>query len=107
MNIIAYEARDTSINNNQYMYAGESFLEIVLDDILDIPGNTHDDIEIPNESYRLFNVGVYILPAIVLFLSFFLVKQIGKIIIIFHPLYKAKSFCLPSYYSHLFRLKPF
>ncbi len=106
LNIIAYEAGDASVK--QYSFAGDSLLEIVLDDLLDIPMHNYEDgIEIPNENYRLFQTGIYILPAILILFSFFLFKQIGKIIKISHPFYKTKSTCLPSYYTHLFRLKPF
>lgn len=108
LNIIAYEAGDGSLNQKQSTFAGDSVLEFVLDDLLDIPmHNYEDDLKVPNENYRLFHTGIYILPAIIVFLSFFLFKQIGKLIVIEHPLYKTKSVCLPSYYSHLFRLKPF
>lgn len=105
LNLITYEGGDTSIPTK---FAGDSVLEFVLDDVFDIPmDNLVSDIEIPNESYRLFNTVIHIIPAVLLMLSFFLFKQIGRIIVVAHPFYKTKSVCLPSYYSHLFRLKPF
>ncbi|WP_316818885.1 hypothetical protein [Pedobacter nyackensis] len=105
LNIITYEGGDTSI---KHVFAGDSVLEFVLDDVLDIPMDSlAGDIEIPNESYRVFSTVIHIIPAVLLMLSFFLFKQIGRIIVIAHPFYKTKSVCLPSYYSHLFRFKPF
>ncbi|MFA4869207.1 MAG: hypothetical protein WC623_13455 [Pedobacter sp.] len=105
LNTITYEGGETSVKN---IFAGDSFIEFVLDDVMNIPmDNLVDDIEIPNESYRLFNSIIHIMPAILLVLSFFLARQIGKVIVIEHPFYKTKSVCLPSYYSHLFRFKPF
>lgn len=105
LNIITYEGGETSI---QHIFAGDSMIEFVLDDVMNIPmDNLVDDLEIPNENYRLFNTAIHMMPVVLLMLSFFLFKQIGKIITIAHPFYKTKSICLPSYYSHLFRFKPF
>lgn len=105
LNIITYEGGETSEKNT---FAGDSVIEYVLNDVMNIPmHDLVDDIEIPNDSYRLFNSTIHIMPAILLVLSFFLNGPIEKIRVIEHPFYKTKSICLPSYYTHLFRFKPF
>lgn len=105
LNMITYEGGETAIQDK---FAGDSMIEFVLDDVLNIPmDNLIDDIEIPNEKYRLFNTAIQMMPAVLMMLSFFLFKQIGKLITIAHPFYKTKSICLPGYYLHLFRFKPF
>lgn len=106
LNILAYEPADPNLKQDSV--AGESMLEIVLDDLMDIPIHTDgEDIEIQNEKYRVFQTALNIMPAVLLLLALFLFKQIGKVVTAIHPFYKTKSTCRPSYYTHLFRLKPF
>ena len=104
LNIIVYEAGTNSVNKHTVL-DGDSLVEYVIDDLLDLPKSNVDDIEIQNEKYSLFNTGNYIVTAAVL-ICFFLYRQILPTLTE-HPLYKTKSFCLPGYYSFLFRLKPF
>lgn len=105
LNTITYENGETTEKNT---FAGDSVLEFVLNDIMNIPmNNLVDDIEVPNDSYRLFNSTIPFMPAILLLLSVFLPGLIEKIRVTEHPLYKTKSTCLPTYYTHLFRFKPF
>jgi hypothetical protein len=107
LNIIVYEPGLNPGEHKPYKFDGDSLIEYVLDDLLDVPlSNNLEDIEIPNENYRPFNAGIFIMPAL-LFISIFLFREIGRLIVIDHPFYRNKSFCLPGYYSFLFRYKPF
>lgn len=108
LNIIVYEAGASPAVDKQYNFAGDSIIEFVLDDIMDIPMKTNgNDIEIPYEKYRVFQTGNFIMPELLFFFLIFAFTSICKTIKISHPLYQNKSFCLPGYYSYLFRLKPF
>jgi len=108
LNITVYEAGAGSASEKQYMFAGDSIIEFLLDDVMDIPMKHHgNDIEIPNEKYRIFQTGTFVAPILLFFLLIFIFKAIGRTIKVSHPLYQNKSFCLPGYYSYLFRLKPF
>lgn len=108
LNMAVYEAGASSASEKQYIFAGDSIIEFFLDDIMDIPMNHQgNDIEIPNEKYRFFQAGNIIIPIVFFFVLIFIFQRIGRAIKISHPLYQARSFCLPGYYSYLFRLKPF
>ncbi|MFD2596708.1 hypothetical protein [Sphingobacterium griseoflavum] len=109
MNILGYEA---SVNNpeidDDYLMNGESLLEFVLDDVLDLPIDKEaDDVKIRYEEYRVIPYPDYILPLFVLILGalslFRPVSEQPK-----HPIYDGKKRqIIPGYYSFLHRLKPF
>ena len=105
LNIIVYEADSTAVNKSTVL-GGDSLVEYFVDDLLDIPKSNTDDPEIPHEDYRLYKAGNHVLAATVILICFIFSRQILPRIIE-HPFYKAKSFCLPGYYSFLFRFKPF
>jgi len=108
LNILAYEASNHSMNNNHTFFNGDSFIEFVLDDLLDIPFNEHaPDVEVPFDEYRIFNSGVHIMPVLLFLAAFFFGKRFFTYIRTYHPFYNNKSNCLPGYYLFLFRFKPF
>lgn len=106
LNIIVYEA-GFNVLSKDTMLDGHSLVEYVIDDLLDLPKSHVQDLKIPNEDYRLAKAATPALGVIAFFLCFFLYKQFLRVEVTEHPFYKARSFCLPGYYSFLFRLKPF
>ncbi|TDS14511.1 hypothetical protein [Sphingobacterium paludis] len=109
LNILGYEASANIPEiEDDYLLNGESLLEFVLDDVLDLPVNKEtDDVEIRYEEYRAIPYSDYILPIFVLILgTLFLFRpptQDQK-----HPVYDAKKRqIIPGYYAFLYRLKPF
>lgn len=108
LNIIVYEAGASPTVDKQYIFAGDSIIEFILDDVMDIPMKNHgNDLEIPNEKYRVFQSVSFVAPLIFFFSLIFVFSCIYRTIKVDHPFYQNKSFCLPGYYSYLFRLKPF
>ncbi|MEJ5960817.1 hypothetical protein [Pedobacter immunditicola] len=105
LNIIVYEAGTNTVNKYT-MLDGGSLVEYFVDDLLDLPINEAEDLEIQNEDYRRFQTGSHLITATILF-CFFLPRRILRTPVIAHPFYRTKSFCLPGYYSFLFRFKPF
>lgn len=105
LNIIVYEADSTTANKSTVL-VGDSLVEYFVDDLLDFPKSTTDDPEIPHEDYRHFKAGSHVLAVAVILICFLFSRQLLPSSIE-HPFYKAKSFCLPGYYSFLFRFKPF
>ncbi len=109
LNILGYEASANIPEiEDDYLMNGESLLEFVLDDVLDLPVNKEtDDVEIRYEEYRAIPYPDYILPLFVLVLgAFFLFRPLTKDQK--HPVYDAKKRqIIPGYYSFLYRLKPF
>lgn len=108
MNIISYEASCNTLQNGPALFDGDSLIEFVLNDVLDIPLEKQvPDAEVLFDEYRIFQSGVYVLPILFLLaafsfgLLFFIIKKE------YHPFYRNKSICLPGYYSFLFRYKPF
>ncbi len=106
LNTIVYEAGFSSVSNDNAL-DGHSLVEYVFDDLLNYSGTTTQDIKVPNEEYRTVKAATPAFAAVAFFLCFFLYRQFTATAEISHPFYKARSFCLPGYYSFLFRLKPF
>lgn len=108
LNILVYEAGCNTIQNGQSLFDGDSLIEFVLNDVLDIPVKQNNpDSEVMYDDYRIFHSGIYVLPVLFLITAFFfgllsfIIKKES------HPFYRNKSMCLPGYYSFLFRYKPF
>jgi hypothetical protein len=106
LNIIVYEAGFNALSKDTVL-DGHSLVEYVIDDLLDLPKTNVQDLKIPNEEYRLAKASMPTIGAIAFFLCFFLYRQVLRTQVVEHPSYKARSLCLPGYYSFLFRLKPF
>lgn len=106
LNIIVYEAGFNALSKDTTL-DGHSLVEYVIDDLLDLPKTNIEDLRIPNEEYRVVKAATPALAAIAFFLCFFLYRQLISTRVVEHPSYKARSLCLPGYYSFLFRLKPF
>ncbi|SFS61329.1 hypothetical protein [Sphingobacterium wenxiniae] len=109
INILAYEAgANTSMAHDDSILNGESILEFVLDDVLDIPIDKEaEDVEILYEEYRSIQHQYYLMPLFVLVLGLlFAIRPLLKVRK--HPVYDGKKRqIIPDYYSHLYRLKPF
>lgn len=106
LNIIVYEAGFSAVSKDTTL-DGHSIVEYVVDDLLNLPKTNIQDIKVPNEEYRMVKAATPVLGAIAFFLCFFLYRQFLVTKVTDHPFYRARSFCLPGYYSFLFRLKPF
>ncbi|WP_437919174.1 hypothetical protein [Sphingobacterium sp. LRF_L2] len=109
VNILAYEGgADYYLADNSYLLNGESILEFVLDDVLDIPIDEEaESIELRYDEYRAMPYQYYLMPLFVLAVAFLfhltVVEQRKK-----HPVYDAKKRqIIPGYYTFLYRLKPF
>lgn len=106
LNVIVYEAAFIAADK-QPMLEGNALVENVIGNIIDIPEVTGQEVTVPNEEYRFLKRSNHMITAIVLVLCFFLGRRLFSAKITEHPFYKTKSFCLPGYYSFLFRFKPF
>lgn len=108
INIIAYELGPVTANGDKRLLEKDSLIEFFLNNILDIPMNADIvEVEHVNENYRPVHVFSFAFSTVLFLLGFFLFKKFPKVISSSHPFYSSKSFCLPAYYSYLFRLKPF
>jgi len=109
INIIAYEGGEgNAVHSDDSLLNGESLLEFVLDDVLDLPVDEDaKDVEIRYDEYRALSYQYFVLPVFVLFLgTLFSLRQVEERIK--HPLYDGKKRqIVPGYYTFLYRLKPF
>ena len=106
LNIIVYEAGFNAVSKDT-MLDGHSIVEYVVDELLNLPKTNVQDIKVPNEEYRSVKAATPVSSVIAFVLCFFLFRQFVITKVANHPFYRARSFCLPGYYSFLFRLKPF
>lgn len=107
LNSTVYEPGSAS-SSSLSLSGGNSLIEFFLSDLLEIPGSTDvKELDMVNENYQPVNIIICIFPAVIFFLSFFLFRKTGKVVLSIHPFYRTKSFCLQTCYSYLFRLKPF
>ncbi len=110
INILAYEVGGNSyVENRTSILNGESILEFVLDDVLDLPiSKSASDVEILYEEYRTTQQQAYLLPAILVVLFSFGLAIAPIVERIKHPLYTGKKRqIIPGYYAFLYRYKPF
>ena len=111
LNILFYQAgvnTNTRASNISTQYfTGDSLLEFVLDDVLDIPIEVPEkDSEVQFDDYRIFNFNPQILSVFIFVLGLFysalsILKQKK------HPLYSKKNACLSGYYQYLYRYSLF
>lgn len=109
VNILAYEpSAGIVVQHDGALLNGESILEFVLDDVLDLPIDTDaDDIHIRYDEYNTITYQHFYLPVFVLLLGaafcFRLLVEDPK-----HPVYDdKKQQTFPGYYDFLYRLKLF
>jgi hypothetical protein len=108
LNIIAYQASCNSVENKHAIFDGDSLIEFVLNDLLDIPLKKQSpDAEVSFKKYSISYWVIFLLPIIILLTTYFFGQRFVVVKKLSHPIYKAKSLCLPGYYSFLFRYKPF
>jgi hypothetical protein len=108
LNIIAYQASCNSVENKHAIFDGDSLIEFVLNDLLDIPLKKQSpDAEVTFKKYSISYWVIFLLPIIILLATYFFGQRFVVVKKLSHPIYKAKSLCLPGYYSFLFRYKPF
>lgn len=110
LNIIVYETDVSAINNEGHLFDGDSLIEFVLDDLLNVVDHdTAVSMDVQHEDYRPFKnlSSNLIIPIVLMLFAFDFFKQILYKVKVIHPFYQAKSLCLPNYYYHLFRFKPF
>lgn len=109
LNILAYQPETMSvIRHDDSLLNGESLLEFVLDDLLNLPlDHEADDVEILYDKYRVFEFQGPVLSFFVFVLAIlFSFKQLASYIK--HPVYDGKKRrIIPGYYTHLYRLQPF
>lgn len=109
LNLLAYQPETgASLRHDDSLLNGESLLEIVLDDVFELPIDKEtDDVEILYDEYRVHeyqasSLSLFVLVLAVLF-SFKQLAYYAK-----HPLYAGKKrHIIPGYYTHLYRLQPF
>ena len=108
LNIIAYQASCNSSESSRAVFDGDSLIEFVLNDILDVPLEKQSpDNDVLFDEYRISHSSVSVLPVLLFLVSFFFGQRFEIVKKLSHPIYQAKSNCLPGYYSFLFRYKPF
>ena len=109
LNILAYQPETgTAVRHDDSLFNGESLLEKVLDDVLDVPiDESTDDVEIQYEDYRSLEQTVVVLSPFLLVLAIlFSFEQFASYIK--HPVYSGKKrHIIPGYYTYLHRFQPF
>ncbi|QBQ42396.1 hypothetical protein [Sphingobacterium psychroaquaticum] len=107
VNILAYEV-GVNAHTHEGILNGESILEFVLDDVLDIPiSKTSEDVTIPYDEYRSMSHQSYLIPLFVFLItiSFAIASVMEQPK---HPKYDGKKRQIfPGYYAFLYRYKPF
>lgn len=111
LNILFYEAgvnTNARVTNAAIQYfTGDSLLEFVLDDVLDIPIEIPEkDSEVQFDDYRIFNfnhqiLSIFIFVLGILYSAYSILKHKK------HPLYSKKNSCLSGYYQYLYRYSLF
>jgi uncharacterized membrane protein len=111
LNLLFYQAGVNSntraTNMSTQYFTGDSLLEFVLDDVLDIPIEIPEkDSEVQFDDYRIFNFNPQILSVFIFVLGLVysalsILKQKK------HPLYSKKNACLSGYYQYLYRYSLF
>lgn len=110
INILAYEVGGNCYAENRTsILNGESILEFVLDDVLDLPiSESAEDVEILYEEYRTTQQQAHLSPAILVLLISFGFSIDPLVERIKHPIYTGKKRqIIPGYYAFLYRFKPF
>ena len=108
LNILTYEV---GINREPMPQAlilnGESLLEFVLDDVLDIPIDSEgEDVEIIYDDYRTTSIQYQIIPILIFLLGcIFAVALSAKPNA--HPYYSGNRQIAPGYYTFLYRYSLF
>lgn len=108
LNILCYEVRYCTLFDSTPVAASDTFLEVVLEDVLDLE-HSHERETFPEimfDDYRILHVIVGILPAVLFVLwlmrRFYLLNDR-----INHTVYYLKRLLLPGYYTFLYRFRLF
>lgn len=107
-NILVYQPEIDVVRQDDSFLNGESLLEFVLDDVLDLPIDEDTaDVEIRYDEYRAYGYQGASLPLFILvFAVLFSFKQFASYSK--HPVYAGKKRqIIPEYYRYLYRLQPF
>lgn len=109
LNILAYQPEvGIAAHQQDSILNGESLLEFVLDDVLNLPIDQEaEDVDILYDKYRTFESQGAALSLFVFVLALlFSFKQFVSYIK--HPVYDGKKRqIIPGYYTHLYRLQTF
>ncbi len=108
LNVLCYEVKYCNVLDFTPVASSETFLEVVLEEILDIAHpDQHENLpDIFFDDYRIIMLTLGVLPIILIFSwlvrrLFLFVKEVD------HPDYISKTLCLPGYYTFLYRFRPF
>lgn len=108
LNVLCYEVKYCTIAESVPVAASETFLEVVLEDVLDLDHN-EDKEEFPVikfDDYRILASMVSVLP-VILFVSWLLRRLYLLNERIKHPVYFLRRLILPGYYTFLYRYRLF
>ncbi|MDR2283587.1 MAG: hypothetical protein LBE37_10275 [Sphingobacterium sp.] len=108
LNVLCYEVQYCNMLDFRPVVSGETFLEVVLEEILDITDSEQQETvpQIFFDDYRILFLSLGVLPTI-LFVVWLLRKLFLFTKTIKHPRYESKRLCLPGYYTFLYRYRPF
>lgn len=108
LNILCFEVKYCYMQNFQAVGFGETLIEVVLEDVLDL--KQHDNLEsIPEimfDEYRILTLAFGLLPLVFYFSRYFR-RIISTNQQIKHIIYYIKRLILPGYYTFLYRYRPF
>ncbi|HLS37704.1 MAG TPA: hypothetical protein VK023_05480 [Sphingobacterium bovisgrunnientis] len=108
LNILCFEVKYCYAQNLETIAVGETFIEVVLEDVLNLHHNEEAEKvpEIMYDDYRIFALSLGLLP-IVLYFSWILRRIFASNEQIKHTIYYLKRLILPGYYTFLYRYRPF
>lgn len=106
LNLLTYDS--FSSTTGQVLHAGESVVEFLLDDVLDMePVDSspeekvllQDDYRIFHPNYQILSVFIFVFGVVFSALTFAKMRN--------HPFYRSKTRCVLGYHLFLYRYRPF
>lgn len=108
LNVLCYEVKYCNIVDFMPVASSETFLEVVLEEVLDFSSSGQDK-SLPHiffDDYRILFLFLGIIPVVIFFT--WLLRRLFRVVKeVSHPFYISKTLCLPGYYTFLYRYRPF
>lgn len=108
LNVLCYEVKYYNLLESTPIASSETFLEVVLEDILSLEHN-HEQEKLPEimfDDYRILALALAVLPT-VLYFSWLLRRIFAANDRIKHSIYYLRRLIFPGYYTFLYRYRPF
>lgn len=108
LNTITYHEGSSFSNSERFDLDGDSLVEFILEDVLDLPLHQEDDdLEMPYDEYRISVIHATLPPLFIRYNNFSIPITPLEDPQIITSLFGSKILLTPGYYTYLFRLKPF